>query len=96
MITIRGDDVIVRTRGRDRADGYRFLANVKMTEATDLLRLILLAGPLFEAPNQQHQREHLNLVALLRLMHRALRSAGQSYVSADPAGGAPKLHANDK
>src|SRR5947208_11220751 len=42
-----------------------------MTEAADFLRLILLARPFLETANEQHQREHLDLVALLRLRHKA-------------------------
>src|SRR6266550_1048653 len=38
-----------------------------MAKAADLLRLILLAGSFLEAPKQQHQREHFDLVALRRL-----------------------------
>jgi hypothetical protein len=40
-----------------------------MTKAADFLGLILLAGALFETPNEQHQPEHLDFVALLRWLH---------------------------
>ena len=56
VIAISGDEVIVGPRGRDRAGDDRFLADVKMTEAADLLRLILLARALLKTPDQQHQR----------------------------------------
>ena len=49
-----------------RADNDRFLSDVKMAEAADLLRLILLARAFLKTPDQQHQREHLDFVALLR------------------------------
>jgi hypothetical protein len=66
MITIRSNDVIVGSNRCDRAGYDRFLADVKMTKAADFLCLILLAGALFETPDEQHQPEHLDLVALLR------------------------------
>src|SRR5207253_3380407 len=69
MIAIGGDDVIVETCGRDGAGHDCFLTDVKMTEAADFLRLILLAGALFETPDEQHQPEHLDFVALLRWLH---------------------------
>ena len=69
VVAVSGDDVIVGPGRRDRADNDRFLADIKMTKAADLLRLILLAGTLFKAPNQQHQREHLDLVALVGPLH---------------------------
>jgi hypothetical protein len=37
-----------------------------MAKAADLLRLILLTRAFLETPDQQHQREHLDFVALLR------------------------------
>ena len=69
MIAIGGDDVIVVPHRRDCADHDRFLPNVKMAKTADFLRLILLTRALFETPNQQHQREHLDLVALLGPLH---------------------------
>src|SRR3954453_14831999 len=67
VVAIRRDEIIIMTRGRKSSDHDRFLPNVEMTKAADLLRLILLAGALFKAPKQQHQREHFDLVALPRL-----------------------------
>ena len=69
MIAISGDQVVVRPRRCDRADHDRFLPDVEMAEAADLLRLILLTGAFLETPDQQHQREHLDFVALLRRLH---------------------------
>src|SRR5207244_6189202 len=69
VIAISGDDVIVVAHGRDRAGHNRFLANVKMTKPSDFLRLILLAGAFLKTPDQQHQREHLDFVALLYRLH---------------------------
>src|SRR5260370_5526094 len=69
VIAISGDDVIVVAHGRDRAGYDRFLANVKMTKPSDFLRLILLAGAFLKPPDQQHQREHLDFVALLYRLH---------------------------
>ena len=72
VIAIGGDQVIIRPRRRDRAGHDRFLPDVKMTKAADLLRLILLTGAFLETPDQQHQREHLDFVALLRRLHAGL------------------------
>src|SRR5260370_4019560 len=69
VITISRDDVIVITDGCDRAGHNRFLADVKMTKPSDFLRLILLAGAFLKPPDQQHQREHLDFVALLYRPH---------------------------
>ncbi len=69
VIPVGGDEVIVRTSGGDGPGHDRFLPDVKMAEAADLLGLILLAGPLLETTDEQHGREHLDLVALLRLRH---------------------------
>jgi hypothetical protein len=40
-----------------------------MTKSANLLRLILLAGAFLETPDQQHQREHFDFVALLSRLH---------------------------
>ena len=66
VIAIGRDQVIIRPGRRDGANDDRFLANVKMAKAADLLRLILLTRAFLETPDQQHQREHLDFVALLR------------------------------
>src|SRR6202043_1062433 len=70
VIAIRSDDVIIRPWGRHRTDGDCLLSNVKMAGASDLPRLILLTRALFETSDQQHQREHLDLVALVGMLHR--------------------------
>ena len=69
MIAIGGDNVIIEPNSRERAGHDRFLADVKMTEAADFLCLILLAGALLKTPDEQHQPEHLDFVALLRWLH---------------------------
>src|SRR5436305_3478377 len=69
MIPISGDDVIIVSHGGHRACHDSLLAYVKMTKTADLLRLILLAGAFLETPDQQHQREHLDFVALLSRLH---------------------------
>jgi hypothetical protein len=69
MIAIGRDEVIVGPGGRDRTSHDRFLSDVEVTEAANLLRLILLARALFEAADEQHRREHLDFVALLRPRH---------------------------
>ena len=77
VIAISGDEVIVIARAGKRADNDRFLPDVKMTEAADLLRLILLTRPFLKTPDQQHQREHLDFVALLRALHERLGDSRQ-------------------
>src|SRR5207248_2732702 len=69
VIAIGGDNIIVVTRSRDRTAHDGFLADVKMAKSTDLLRLILLARAFLKTPYQQHQRQHLDFVALLRRRH---------------------------
>ena len=69
MIAVSGDDVIVVAHRGHRASHDRLLSDVKMTKPADLLRLILLAGAFLKAPDQQHQREHLDFVALLSRLH---------------------------
>ena len=54
MVAIAGNDVIVGTDRRYRADGDRFLADVEMTEAANLSHAVSLGALLFEASNQQH------------------------------------------
>jgi hypothetical protein len=49
VVAVSGDDVIVGPGRRDRAGNDRFLADIKVTKAADLLRLILLAGTLLKA-----------------------------------------------
>src|ERR1700693_1514424 len=95
VITIGGDDVIVIAHRSYSSNDDRFLANIEMAEAADLLRLILLARAFLEAANQQHQREHLDFVALLGPLHRSLRDARQCSSSAGPAGVSPEVHAPD-
>jgi hypothetical protein len=69
MIAISGNDIVVVAHSRDGTCHDGFLANVKMTKAAYFLRLILLTGAFLEAPDQQHKREHLDFVALLRRLH---------------------------
>src|SRR5438477_255291 len=73
MIAIGSDDVIVEPNSRDGTGHDRFLADVKVTKTADFLRLILLAGALFKTPDEQHQPEHLDFVALLRWLHGYIR-----------------------
>src|SRR5437868_4938163 len=70
VIAISGDDVIIEAGGGDGAGDNRFLPDIKMTKTADLLRLILLAGAFLEAPDEQHQPEHLDFVALLGRLHQ--------------------------
>src|SRR5215471_5921116 len=65
-----------------------------MTEASDFLRLILLTRTFFETADQQHEREHLDFVALLGTLHEKLCDARQCSSSPPPAGVAPKVHAH--
>src|SRR5262245_18933033 len=78
VITVSGNDVIIRAHGSDRPDHDSFLANVKVTKAANLLRLILLTGAFFEAPDRQHQREHLDFVALPHRLHSQLSGSNRT------------------
>ena len=91
VITVCGDDVIIRANSSHRASHNRFLSNVKVTKSTNLLRLILLAGAFFEAPDQQHQREHLDFVALLQRLHGGQAVRGTGARARDPAALRPSL-----
>jgi hypothetical protein len=93
VIAIRGDEVIIRSRRRNRATDDGFLADVEMAKSTDLLRLVLLAGALLETPNQQHQREHFDFVTLLRELHAGLGSVREDGSRADAFRTANEVHA---
>ena len=96
VIAIGGDEVIVGPRGRDGADHDRFLADVEMAEAADLLRLILLTRAFLKTPDQQHQREHLDFVALLRRLHARLGGARQRRALRGNVPRCDEAHASDK
>src|SRR5207248_9292020 len=53
----------------NRAGDDSLLSNIEMTEASDFLGLILLTRAFLKTPNEQHQPEHLDFVALLRRRH---------------------------
>src|SRR5205823_4897420 len=80
MIAIGGDKRIVEPNSHDLASHDRLLADVKMTTAADFLGLILLAGAIFKTPNEQHQQEHLDFVALPPRLHgnQAVRATATS------------------
>src|SRR5436309_7380490 len=69
MISVSGNDVVIVAHGSDRAGHDCFLADVEVTKTANLLRLILLAGAFLKTPDQQHQREHLDFVALPHRLH---------------------------
>jgi hypothetical protein len=91
VVAISSDDVIIIAHGRDRAGHDCFLAYVKMTETADLPRLILLAGALFKTPDQQHQREHLDFVALLSRLHGGHAVCGTAARARDLSALRPKF-----
>jgi hypothetical protein len=80
VIAIGSNDVVVEANGCDGTDHNRFLADVKMTKTADFLRLILLTRALFKTPDEQHQPEHLDFVALLCRLHgnQAARASATS------------------
>src|SRR5207248_2159485 len=69
VITVCRNDIIIIAYSGHRACYDCFLPNVEMAKPANLLRLVLLAGAFFKPPDQQHQREHLDFVALLRRLH---------------------------
>ena len=54
MITIRADDVIVGSDGRDGADGDCFFTDIEMEEPGDLGQSIHLRRSFLEPANQEH------------------------------------------
>src|SRR5438270_14088872 len=92
MIAISGNDVVVESDSGDGTCHNRFLTDIKMTKAADFLGLILLAGALFKTPDEQHQPEHLDFVALLRWLHCKSGSASDCDFSA----GARRLNAHQQ
>src|SRR5947209_19503734 len=97
MIAVGCYQIIIRPRGRDRAADDRVLPDVKMAKAADFLRLILLARARLETPNEHHQREHFDLVALLRLLHKAgFNRAGLGGGGAGGLEGATPVEAEDE
>jgi len=50
VITVCSYDVIIRTHRSDDTGHHRFLTNVKVTKATNLLRLVMLASAFLEPP----------------------------------------------
>src|SRR6266513_4747028 len=91
MIAVSGDDVVIVTNSSDGAGDDCFLPNVKVTKTTDLLRLILLTGAFFETPDQQHQREHLDFVALPHRLHGGQAVRGTAARACDPSARRPRL-----
>ena len=91
MIAISRDDVVVRPRGRDSSNDDRFLSNIEMAKAADFLRLILLTRAFLETPDQQHQREHLDFVALLRRRHGRISRARDAVCRGGNVRAAPKF-----
>src|SRR5438105_299188 len=69
VVAICSDQVIIVTNRCDRASHDGLLSNIEMTEPADFLRLILLTRTFLKTPNEQHQPEHLDFVALLRRRH---------------------------
>ena len=74
VIAVRRDDVVVRAHQGAGADGDRLLADVKVEEAADLLRLIGAEAALFETPDAHHLAMQLDLVLARQL--RVDRSRG--------------------
>src|SRR5438067_12384660 len=98
MIPISGDDVIIVSHGGHRACHDSLLAYVKMKKTPHLLRLVLLTGAFLETPNQQHQREHLDFVALHRLHGQLSRRNSTQTRGALPRSlpASPHVHAKNK
>ena len=54
MVTVRRDDIVVRSDGGYRACRYGFLSVVQMTESSDLAHAVKLCGLLLETTDEQH------------------------------------------
>src|SRR5207248_9361978 len=96
MIAVSGNNIVVVAYGSDRAGHHRFLPNVEVTETANLLRLILLTGAFLKPPDQQHQREHLDFVALLRRLHGGQGVRGNAARDSGPSARRTRLCASTK
>src|SRR4029450_7384188 len=96
MIAVGGDNVVIITNGSDSAGHNCFLTDVKVAKTADLLRLILLAGAFLKTPYQQHQREHLDFVALLHRLHEDLGRARNRGTGARALRASANVHTNNK
>src|ERR1700736_4132657 len=91
VITVGRDEiVVVPGRGKSAADDC-FLTDVEMAKSADFLRLILLTGALLEAPDHQHQREHVDFVALLPRLHLGPAGRGITARARERSGLRPKF-----
>src|SRR5262249_55737775 len=63
----------------------------KVAETANLLRLILLAGAFLKTPDQQHQREHFDFVALLHRLHGDQAVRGTAARAREPSALRPRL-----
>src|SRR2546423_12264342 len=91
MIAVSGNNIVVVAHGSDRAGHHRFLPTVEVTETPNLLRLILLAGAFLKPPDQQHQRQHLDFVALLHRLHGGQAVPGTAARARGPSARRPRL-----
>ncbi len=59
VLSVGRDDRVASVQGTHRADGDRFLADVEMEKAADLLLLVELAGFLLQAADSDHLPEEI-------------------------------------
>src|SRR5689334_19867497 len=58
MFAITGDDVIVRTKCRNRTDRDRLLSDVEVAKAANLAHAVRLSALFLKPPDQQHLVKH--------------------------------------
>src|SRR5256885_11958112 len=83
--------MVAAAHGAARAGPPRFLPNVEVKKPANLLRLILLTGAFLKPPDQQHQREHLDFVALLHRLHGGQAVRGTAARARGPSARRPRL-----
>src|SRR5262249_6027583 len=77
VVTIGGNDVVVRPAARHRSNRDCFLPDVEVQEAADLLHLILLLRLLLEPPDHEHVVQQLQVgTFLLGFVHWKMRGRG--------------------
>jgi len=64
VIAVGSDHVIIRPCGMLRRHRHRLLADIQVTETTDMPLLVQLGHPLLETPDQEHFPVHLEQLLL--------------------------------
>jgi hypothetical protein len=60
VVSVGRQDGIVRTQGRKRSHGHRFLPDVEVTEAADAALTVGLGGAFLQSADSQHLAQELH------------------------------------